>query len=51
MGYADGRGTVAKQGEIPTDWDFCNRRYRFDTVDMERLFAQGILLRTPQRQQ
>ncbi len=51
MGRQELEQILAEQGEIEVRCDFCNRRYRFDTVDMERLFTPGTHLDSPSRTQ
>lgn len=39
LGRVDVNELVAEQGEIELTCEFCNRQYRFDSVDVEALFA------------
>jgi len=39
LGEAEVRETLAEQGRIEVTCEFCNAGYRFDTVDVEQLFA------------
>jgi molecular chaperone Hsp33 len=39
LGHAEMSALLAEEGEVSVDCEFCNRRYRFDAVDLEQLFA------------
>jgi molecular chaperone Hsp33 len=39
LGAEEIRSVLAERGEVEVRCDFCNRAYRFDSVDVERLFA------------
>jgi molecular chaperone Hsp33 len=39
LGVEEIRSVLAERGEVEVRCDFCNRAYRFDTVDVEQLFA------------
>lgn len=39
LGEEEVRGLVAEQGVVEVTCEFCNRRYRFDPVDVGQLFA------------
>jgi molecular chaperone Hsp33 len=39
LGPGEVRGVVAERGEVEVSCDFCGRRYVFDRVDAEQLFA------------
>ena len=39
LGAEEARATLAEQGAILVQCEFCNREYRFDAVDVEQLFA------------
>jgi molecular chaperone Hsp33 len=39
LGAEEIRSVLAERGEVEVRCDFCNRAYRFDRVDIERLFA------------
>jgi molecular chaperone Hsp33 len=41
LGAAEIRSVLAEQGHVEVRCDFCNRAYRFDSVDVEHLFAPG----------
>ncbi|AMN46733.1 hypothetical protein ACG33_06405 [Steroidobacter denitrificans] len=41
LGAEEVRSVLAEQGQVEVCCDFCNRAYRFDAVDVERLFAAG----------
>ncbi|MCG8427546.1 MAG: Hsp33 family molecular chaperone HslO [Chromatiales bacterium] len=44
MGQTEVSQILKEQGEIEANCEFCNKRYRYDQVDIERLFAQDIPL-------
>lgn len=44
LGRDEVRGVLAERGEVEVHCEFCNRRYAFDAVDSEALFAQGVVL-------
>jgi molecular chaperone Hsp33 len=39
LGAEEVRSVLAEQGHVEVRCDFCNRAYRFDSVDVEQLFA------------
>jgi molecular chaperone Hsp33 len=39
LGADETRSVLAERGEVEVRCDFCNRAYRFDSVDVEKLFA------------
>lgn len=39
LGRDEVRGVIAERGEIEVRCEFCNRRYAFDAVDSEQIFA------------
>lgn len=39
LGAEEIRSVLAERGEVEVRCDFCNRAYRFDPVDVEKLFA------------
>jgi len=39
LGPEEVRSVLAEQGHVEVRCDFCNRAYRFDSVDVEQLFA------------
>ena len=39
LGAEEIRSVLAERGEVEVRCDFCNRAYRFDSVDVEKLFA------------
>lgn len=41
LGPEEVRSVLAEQGHVEVRCDFCNRAYRFDSVDVEQLFAPG----------
>lgn len=41
LGEAEAREVLAEQGDLSVTCEFCSARYRFDSVDVERLFADG----------
>lgn len=42
LGREEVRAILAERGVIEVHCDFCNRRYAFDAVDAEQLFAAGV---------
>lgn len=45
LGRDEVRSVIAEQGEIEVRCEFCNRRYAFDAVDSEQIFASVPLTR------
>ncbi len=43
LGAEEIRSVLEEQGQVEVRCDFCNRAYRFDAVDVERLFSGGTL--------
>lgn len=41
LGPDEVRSIIAEQGRVEVHCEFCNRRYEFDPVDAEQLFAAG----------
>jgi molecular chaperone Hsp33 len=41
LGPAEVRGVLSEQGAVTVTCEFCHRPYRFDSVDVEALFAEG----------
>jgi molecular chaperone Hsp33 len=41
LGADETRSVLAERGEVEVRCDFCNRAYRFDSVDVEQLFASA----------
>ena len=41
LGAEEIRSILAERGEVDVRCDFCNRAYRFDSVDVEKLFASA----------
>jgi molecular chaperone Hsp33 len=41
LGPQEVRSVLAEQGHVEVRCDFCNRAYRFDSVDVEQLFANA----------
>jgi molecular chaperone Hsp33 len=41
LGSEEMRSILAEQGAVTVTCEFCGRPYRFDAIDVERLFAQG----------
>jgi molecular chaperone Hsp33 len=48
LGVEELRGILAEQGAVTVTCEFCGRPYRFDAVDVERLFAAGASPEAPQ---
>jgi molecular chaperone Hsp33 len=47
LGSDEIRDILAEQGAVTVTCEFCGRPYRFDAVDVERLFARGSSPDTP----
>jgi len=47
LGIEELRGVLAEQGAVTVVCEFCGRPYRFDAVDVERLFAASVSPETP----
>lgn len=43
LGRDEVRAMLEERDLIEVDCEFCNRRYRFDAVDAEQLFAEGVV--------
>jgi molecular chaperone Hsp33 len=41
LGRAEVEDALASEGELAVTCEFCNRRYRFDRVDVETIFSAG----------
>lgn len=48
LGLEELQGILAEQGAVTVTCEFCGRPYRFDAIDVERLFAAGPSPETPQ---
>lgn len=48
LGIEEMRSILAEQGAVSVTCEFCGRPYRFDAVDIERLFAEGANPEAPQ---
>lgn len=42
LGADEVRGVIAERGEAEVHCEFCNRRYAFDAVDAEEIFAAAV---------
>jgi molecular chaperone Hsp33 len=47
LGADEVRSVLAEQGAVTVTCEFCQRPYRFDAVDVERLFASGAMPDAP----
>jgi molecular chaperone Hsp33 len=47
LGQDEVRDVLREQGAVTVTCDFCNRPYRFEAVDVERLFVSGAVPRGP----
>jgi molecular chaperone Hsp33 len=45
LGRAEVRSIVSERGAVEVNCEFCNRRYAFDAVDAEQIFASQYLTR------
>jgi len=48
LGADEIRSILAEQGAVTVTCEFCGRPYRYDAIDVERLFSQGSSPETPQ---
>lgn len=46
LGAEEVRSVLTEQGHVEVRCDFCNRAYRFDSVDVEQLFANAVTATT-----
>lgn len=46
MGRVELLSILEEQGAIKVDCDFCNKHYRFDAIDTEQLFIDGVPIDT-----
>jgi molecular chaperone Hsp33 len=49
VGEVEARSVLAEQGSVTITCEFCRRPYRFDAVDIERLFADNAVPDNTQR--
>jgi molecular chaperone Hsp33 len=42
LGRDEVRSVIAERGDVEVHCEFCNRRYAFDAVDSEAIFAGDI---------
>ena len=49
LGAPEVQSVLAEQGQVEVRCDFCNRAYRFDAVDVARLFNPGAVTESDQR--
>jgi molecular chaperone Hsp33 len=47
LGRDEVRSIVQERGDVEVGCEFCNRRYSFDAVDAEQMFAADLLTRAP----
>jgi molecular chaperone Hsp33 len=47
LGATEVREVLAEQGAVTVTCEFCQRPFRFDAVDVERIFAPGLVARSP----
>jgi len=45
LGRAEVRSILSERGTVEVNCEFCNRRYAFDPVDAEQVFASEIVTR------
>ncbi|MGH8231070.1 MAG: Hsp33 family molecular chaperone HslO, partial [Steroidobacteraceae bacterium] len=48
LGSAEMRSILEEQGAVTVTCEFCGRPYRFDAVDVDRLFTEGANPEAPQ---
>lgn len=51
MGRTELQSILEEQGAIEVDCDFCNKHYRFDAIDTEQLFIDGVPIGTSDKPQ
>jgi molecular chaperone Hsp33 len=42
LGHDEVRSVIAERGEVEVHCEFCNRRYAFDAIDSEQIFAAAV---------
>ncbi|MBI5451571.1 MAG: Hsp33 family molecular chaperone HslO [Gammaproteobacteria bacterium] len=42
LGYDEAQDILREQGQVSISCSFCNHQYRFDSIDIERLFAASL---------
>lgn len=47
LGYDEVKTILAETGQVEVNCEFCNRRYRYDAVDAEQVFAAEIVTEAP----
>ena len=47
LGYDEVKTILAETGQVEVNCEFCNRRYRYDVVDAEQVFAAEIVTEAP----
>jgi molecular chaperone Hsp33 len=50
LGRDETQAVIAEQGQIEVTCEFCNRRYRFDRVDLDRIHSESSVPGTETRQ-
>jgi molecular chaperone Hsp33 len=48
LGVKELRAILAEEGAVTVTCEFCGRPYKYDAIDVERLFALGASPETPQ---
>lgn len=51
LGYDEVKSILEEQGVVNIACDFCNKEYRYDSVDVEKLFADQPPMETPKQTQ
>lgn len=51
LGRNELEAVLRQEGDVSVTCEFCNRTYRFDAVDVEQLFIEGIQPQVPPTQQ
>jgi molecular chaperone Hsp33 len=46
LGEADIRSILTEKGRVDVDGEYCANHYEFDAVDVEQLFAAGLITDT-----
>ena len=51
LGYKEVKEILTEQGSVGVDCNFCNLHYEFDSIDVETIFADGLMMRAPETHQ
>jgi molecular chaperone Hsp33 len=51
LGYKEVKEILTEQGSVGVDCNFCNLHYEFDSIDVETIFADALMMRAPETHQ